>query len=68
MAVRVLRLMEYVYKDIESALDDMGRWQVQGTYKPHRGLRISSTVLLNPTPFEEPAIVGEELNNDPKQS
>jgi hypothetical protein len=63
MAVRVLRLMEYVYEDIESALDDMGRWQVQGTFKPNKRMRISSTILLNPTPYEEPTIVGEELNN-----
>jgi hypothetical protein len=64
MAVRVLRLMEYVYEDLEAAHRDMEHWQVQGTYHPGGMRRISSTVLLNPTPYEEPTLVGEVLNDD----
>jgi hypothetical protein len=43
--VRVLRLMEYIYPDIETATQDMARWQVQGTYKPRQAITIRSTVL-----------------------
>lgn len=64
MAVRVLRLMEYVYPDVESALDDMSRWFVQGTYRPGQlnDRTITSTTLLNPTPFE----VVEVKSNEPE--
>jgi hypothetical protein len=63
MAVRVLRLMEYVYVDMNQAHKDMERWVVQGTYQPGMGKTIRSTILLNPTPFEEPTIVREVLND-----
>lgn len=65
MSVRVLRLMEYVYPDLESAHADMERWYVQGTIV-QAGMTMRSTVILNPTPYEEPIIVEE--NNEPKQS
>lgn len=60
MAVRVLRLMEYTYPDLEAAHQDMERWQVQGTSNPwfvKKGHAIRSTVLMNPTPFGEPLSV-----------
>lgn len=54
MAVRVLRLMEYTYDDLERAHEDMARWQVQGTFRPRPDVTIRSTVLLDPQPFDEP--------------
>jgi hypothetical protein len=59
MSIRVLRLMEYVYPDLEAAHRDMERWYVQGTTNPafvSKGHSIRSTVILNPTPFEEPIV------------
>ena len=49
MTVRVVRILEYIYPDEETAIADMARWQVQnGTYHP-RGLgnpmTITSAVL-----------------------
>lgn len=43
--IRVLRLLEYQYADVARMQDDMTRWQVQGTYRPHSGLLIRSTTL-----------------------
>ena len=34
VAVRVIRMMEYVYPDLETAEIDMRRWLVQGTWYP----------------------------------
>lgn len=44
-SIRVLRLMEYIYPDAETAMRDMERWQVQGTYSPRSGFTIRSTTL-----------------------
>lgn len=44
-AVRVVRLLEYVYPDAKAALDDQQHWQVQGVYRPSAGRLIRSTVL-----------------------
>lgn len=55
MAVRVIRLLEYVYPDLEEAHEDMSRWYVQGTRRPipaQSNRTITSTVILNPTDFE----------------
>lgn len=65
--IRVIRLLEYTYESLDAAQDDMERWHVQGTYHPGGRRRISSTVLVNPMQYEEPLIVGEELNV-PEQS
>lgn len=46
MALRVLRLIEYVYRDEEVATEDMLRWTV--TAAPRRGIVMRSAVL----PFE----------------
>jgi hypothetical protein len=56
VAVRVLRLMEYTYPDLETAHADMSRWFVQGTWKPNdkSAVEIRSSVILNPTPVEVP--------------
>lgn len=43
--IRVVRLLEYVYPDAKSALDDQQHWQVQGVYRPSAGRLIRSTVL-----------------------
>lgn len=61
MTVRVVRIMEYTYKTPEQAIEDMARWQVQGTYYP-RGLGNPTTItsavlpmtLLEPEPEPEP--------------
>lgn len=45
MTVRVLRLMEYVYADAETAVADRARWQIQGTYTPSTKITIHSTTL-----------------------
>lgn len=63
MSVRVIRLMEYVYPDVESAREDMSHWAVQTgmvSFKP--GYEISSTIILNPTPFEKPIIKQDGLD------
>lgn len=52
MAIRVIRLMEYIYPDIEAAHKDMRRWQVQGSFIPRKDTVITSTVILEPTSFE----------------
>lgn len=44
-AVRVVRLLEYVYPDAKDALKDMQNWAVQGVYRPSAGRLIRSTVL-----------------------
>jgi len=55
VSVRVLRLMEYTYPDLEAAHEDMSHWQVQNVHRSFRnGFTIRSTVILDPTPFEEP--------------
>lgn len=50
MTVRVLRLMEYVYADAETAIADQARWAVQGAMIPNTRMTIRSTVL--PMEFE----------------
>jgi len=52
MTIRVVRLMEYTYPDLETAHADMARWAVQGTFSPGGNKLITSTVIINPTPFE----------------
>lgn len=51
MTVRVLRLLEYIYKDAEAAVADQVRWTVQGTYMPNTRVTIRSVAL--PMIFEE---------------
>lgn len=48
--IRVLRLMEYVYPDAETAEQDMARWTLQGPASAgwKSGMRFRSAVL----PFE----------------
>lgn len=71
MAVRVVRLMEYIYPDLKTAHKDMSRWAVQGTFYPGGSERndrsITSTVIINPTDFEIVQIK-EVDNDDPKPS
>lgn len=62
MSVRVTRLMEYVYPDVESALDDMANWGVKGILRPRPGYEIRSSVLLNPTSYEKPIIKEDGLD------
>lgn len=45
MPVRVLRLIEYIYPDEQTMIEDMSVWHVQGTLLPGRGKQIRSTVL-----------------------
>lgn len=47
MTIRVLRLMEYTYPDVEAMDQDMGRWYIQGKRSMGIGRTISikSTVL-----------------------
>lgn len=60
VAVRVLRLMEYTYPDLDTAYADMERWQIQGgSWQPRKGITIRSSVLLNPTPVEIPTPIEE---------
>lgn len=44
-AVRVVRLLEYIYPNAKDALTDQQNWQVQGVYRPSAGRLIRSTVL-----------------------
>lgn len=58
MAVRVLRILEYVYADHESMEEDMKKWQIPATGIVRRGgglyksYLISSSVMLPRTVTE----------------
>lgn len=56
MAIRILRIMEYVYEDNARAEEDMARWQVPpiGT-SCHGNMTIKSTIItdLNFNPDEQ---------------
>jgi hypothetical protein len=43
--VRVLRLLEYVYPDTESAVKDQAHWYVQSSRRHGSGVWIRSTML-----------------------
>lgn len=46
--IRVLRLLEYVYDDVERCERDMANWHVQGSWRPNAWSTIRSVTL----PFE----------------
>ena len=54
MVVRVVRLMEYTYPDVDAALADMSHWAVQGARRFRFGHEIRSSVILNPTQYDAP--------------
>lgn len=60
MTIRVIRLLEYTYPDVDTAAQDMEHWAVQGAMRigPDRAIR--SSVLLNAVPYEDPYPVTEE--------
>jgi hypothetical protein len=63
--VRVLRLMEYIYPDAESATRDMARWQVQGTYRAGSRVTIRSTTRpMEVWEAEEPAEMTEAYRQE----
>jgi len=45
--IRVLRLLEYIYADAETMVEDMAHWQVglNSAYRPSRKMKITSCVL-----------------------
>jgi hypothetical protein len=43
--VKVLRILEYIYDDAETAMNDQSHWQVQGIYKPNSRMIIRSSVI-----------------------
>lgn len=47
MKIRVLRVLEYVYSDVETMEKDMGRWGLaaNGTHRAGANLTIKSSVL-----------------------
>lgn len=45
-AIRVLRVLEYIYPDVETMVDDRAHWAIQGLYRPRRGMTIRSTVMV----------------------
>lgn len=59
--VRVIRLIEYVYKDQDVANADMAHWNAPaiGVHSPHGNMTLRSTILTMPwdseVPYEEPA-------------
>lgn len=55
--IRVLRLLEYIYDTPDRMIDDMARWQVQGT-KRYGNMTIHSTTL-------SPEILTEENVHTP---
>jgi hypothetical protein len=65
MAIRVLRLMEYIYPDLEVAHNDMARWHVQGVMYLGEDRLITSTVILQPTSFE--FVLVQEVASEPEQ-
>lgn len=54
MSIRVLRLLEYTYSDVETMVADMARWQVgaNGSHQAGTKVKISSTTLP-PSIFED---------------
>jgi hypothetical protein len=60
--IRVLRLMEYIYPDNETAQDDMGRWGMPaiGNKELGVGKSIRSTILTDLS-FTPSDVVGGEI-------
>lgn len=61
MAIRILRLMEYVYPDAETAEEDMSRWMIPATgirrMSPNKLIRSTILTDLN---FEDEDVVATE--------